>query len=192
MQFLKRYQVGLQHILTFVWLYCNIINNREFLLKPFTTIVKYWYGVIHLVRIRKISQNTKISYPLMRTRIYAYMGVRNFSFLENFAYALSKWFLLSYCKSQAVVCMFSTKLLLLKISQNSIPACNFIIRWFWHKRFPVSFTKFWRTSFPYSKHLSATAFKNVFEQITVPYQNFIGLILISYTAIKENVAIVFT
>ena len=43
-------------------------------------------GIIHLVRTQaKFSEKTKIYYPLIRTRTCAYQGVRNVSFLENFA-----------------------------------------------------------------------------------------------------------
>ena len=35
--------------------------------------------------------NCKFSCPLILTRIYAYQGVKNINFSENFAYVLNKW-----------------------------------------------------------------------------------------------------
>ena len=45
--------------------------------------------IIHY--IRNIFRKTNISYPQIRTRTYAYQGVRNISFSENFAYVLNEW-----------------------------------------------------------------------------------------------------
>ena len=45
-------------------------------------------GTIHLVSA-EIFRKTNISYPLIRTRTWAYQGVRNVSFSENLAYALN-------------------------------------------------------------------------------------------------------
>ena len=39
--------------------------------------------------VLKIFRKTNISYPLIRTRSWAYQGVRNVSFSENFAYLLN-------------------------------------------------------------------------------------------------------
>ena len=39
-------------------------------------------------RVRRIFQKTNFSNPLMRTPTYAYQGVRNVIFPENFAYVL--------------------------------------------------------------------------------------------------------
>ena len=39
---------------------------------------------------RKILRKTNISNPLIRTRTFAYQGVRNVSFSENFAYVLNE------------------------------------------------------------------------------------------------------
>ena len=41
--------------------------------------------------VRKIFRKTNISYPLICTRTYAYQGVKNVSFSENFAYVLNGW-----------------------------------------------------------------------------------------------------
>ena len=41
-------------------------------------------GIIHLVRT-KIFRKSNVSYPLIRTQTYAYQGVRNVSFSQNFA-----------------------------------------------------------------------------------------------------------
>ena len=41
--------------------------------------------------IRKIFRKTNISNPLIRTHTCAYQGIRNVSFLENFAYVLNGW-----------------------------------------------------------------------------------------------------
>ena len=38
-----------------------------------------------------ICQKTIIFYPLIRTRTFAYQGVRNASFSEGFAYKLNEW-----------------------------------------------------------------------------------------------------
>ena len=46
--------------------------------------------------VRKIFRKTNISNPLIRTRTCAYQGVRNVSFLENFAYVLNGWLLNTY------------------------------------------------------------------------------------------------
>ena len=40
---------------------------------------------------RKIFRKTNISYPPIRTHMYAYQGVRNISFSENFANVLNEW-----------------------------------------------------------------------------------------------------
>ena len=47
-------------------------------------------GIIHLVRTQNFSKTT-ISHPLIRTLTFAYQGVRNVSFSENFAYVLNEW-----------------------------------------------------------------------------------------------------
>ena len=49
--------------------------------------------------IRKIFRKTSISKPLISTRTCAYQGVRNVSFLENFAYVLNGWCLHQICLS---------------------------------------------------------------------------------------------
>ena len=49
------------------------------------------FGIIYLVRMQKMFRKTNISYILIRTRTYAYQGVRNSSFSENFAYVLNEW-----------------------------------------------------------------------------------------------------
>ena len=36
-------------------------------------------------------RETSISNPLIRKRMCAYQGVKNVSFLENFAYILTEW-----------------------------------------------------------------------------------------------------
>ena len=46
-------------------------------------ILKISQSIIHYVR--KIIRKNNISYPLIRTLSYAYRGVRNNSFLQNFA-----------------------------------------------------------------------------------------------------------
>ena len=47
-------------------------------------------GIIHFVRLQNF-QKTNISYSLIRNkRTCAYQGVRNVSFLENFAYVLNE------------------------------------------------------------------------------------------------------
>ena len=40
--------------------------------------------------VRKRFLKTNISYPLIRTRMYPYQGVRNVSFQENFSYVLNE------------------------------------------------------------------------------------------------------
>ena len=54
---------------------------------------KFSYGFIHFVRThaRKIFRKTNISYPLIRTLMRAYQGVRSVAFLENFARVLNGW-----------------------------------------------------------------------------------------------------
>ena len=47
-------------------------------------------GVVHLVRTQ-IFRKTEISYPRMRTRTWAYQGVWNISFSENFINVLNEW-----------------------------------------------------------------------------------------------------
>ena len=39
--------------------------------------------------VRKTFRKTNISNPLIRTRTFAYQGVRNVSFLEDFTYVLN-------------------------------------------------------------------------------------------------------
>ena len=56
----------------------------------FTFASKFFVGIIHSVHIRKIFRKTNISYPLIRSRLYAYQGVRNVSFSENFVYILTE------------------------------------------------------------------------------------------------------
>ena len=48
------------------------------------------YGAI-LLYVRKFLRKTNISYLLVCTRMFAYEGVRNVSFSENFAYILNEW-----------------------------------------------------------------------------------------------------
>ena len=49
--------------------------------------------------VGKIFRKTNISYPLIRTRMCAYQGVRNVSFPENFAYVLNGWPLIElFCR----------------------------------------------------------------------------------------------
>ena len=48
------------------------------------------YGAI-LLYVRKFFRKTNTSYPLVCTRMFAYEGVRNVSFSENFAYILNEW-----------------------------------------------------------------------------------------------------
>ena len=45
-------------------------------------------GIIHLVRTQNI-RKTNMSYPLKRTRTYAYQGIKNVNFSEYFAYELN-------------------------------------------------------------------------------------------------------
>ena len=47
------------------------------------------YGAI-LLYVRKFLRKTNISYLLVCTRMFAYEGVRNVSFSENFAYILNE------------------------------------------------------------------------------------------------------
>ena len=58
--------------------------------KQRSVLIKNYFGIIHLVRTQ-IFWKTNISYLLIRTRMRAYQGARNFSFSENFAYALNEW-----------------------------------------------------------------------------------------------------
>ena len=53
-----------------------------------------WVSSIEYVR--KFLRNTNISYPLICIRTCAYQGVRNISFLENFAYVRNEWFYESF------------------------------------------------------------------------------------------------
>ena len=46
-------------------------------------------GLIHLVRAQNFSK-TNISYSLISTRTCAYKGIRNISFLGDFAYVLNE------------------------------------------------------------------------------------------------------
>ena len=39
----------------------------------------------------KFPEKTNFSYPVIRTRAFAYKGLRNISFLENFTYVLNGW-----------------------------------------------------------------------------------------------------
>ena len=47
---------------------------------------------------RKIFRKTNISNPLIHTHTYAYQGIRNVSFSENFVYVLNVWPLLLLVK----------------------------------------------------------------------------------------------
>ena len=55
----------------------------------------------------KFSEKLTFLDPLIRTRTYAYQGVRRFSFSENFAYVINGWPLNSLAFSRRL----STKLL---------------------------------------------------------------------------------
>ena len=52
---------------------------------------KCYLGIIHLVRTQNFLKKTNFSYPVIRTRAFAYKGLRNISFLENFTYVLNGW-----------------------------------------------------------------------------------------------------
>ena len=60
--------------------------------------ISSWLGIIHLVR-SKTFRKTKISYPLIRTPMCVYQGVRNVSFSENFAYVLNECSLIKHTES---------------------------------------------------------------------------------------------
>ena len=49
-------------------------------------LVMFFHGIIHLVRTQNFSITSS---PLIGTRTWAYQGVRNVSFLENFGYVLN-------------------------------------------------------------------------------------------------------
>ena len=53
-------------------------------------------GINHLLRTQ-IVEKSNIFYTLIRTRRYAYQGVRNVSFSENFAFVLNDLLLLERC-----------------------------------------------------------------------------------------------
>ena len=57
------------------------------------------YGAI-LLYVRKFFRKTNTSYPLVCTRMFAYEGVRNVSFSENFAYILNEWSHTDYLLSE--------------------------------------------------------------------------------------------
>ena len=63
-------------------IYRNLKVAKFQILFPWGSSIKY---------VRKIFRKTNISNPLKRTPTYAYQGVRNVSFSENFAYALNGW-----------------------------------------------------------------------------------------------------
>ena len=48
-------------------------------------------GFFEKTKHAKFSEKTSISYPLIRTRTYAYQGVRNCSFTEHFANVLNEY-----------------------------------------------------------------------------------------------------
>ena len=59
----------------------HCIRNNDVLAVSKGSSIKY---------ARKIFQKTNISNPLIRTRTCAFLGVRNVSFSENFAYILNR------------------------------------------------------------------------------------------------------
>ena len=67
------------------WLHLRWVNtyNGFWLLYDNT---RFHYGINHLVRKQNLPRKKNISYPLICKRMYAYQGVRNFTFSENFAY----------------------------------------------------------------------------------------------------------
>ena len=71
------------------WTYqLSILNNLHNIYMIWYSINTQSYYGSSTKYVRKIFQKTNISNPLMRIRTCAYKGVRNVSFLKNFAYIL--------------------------------------------------------------------------------------------------------